>query len=119
MGIKTDIQLDLVNAYADDLADALKTFTYNAVERVFDPATNTTTEVTTEYETRGIILNYKERNLDDSNILPTTIKIIILQNELNTMPVVDATINNDSVVYTIKDVLQDPVSAIWTLKCQK
>lgn len=119
MGLRDDIQSDIEEAFDTDLSDAVTSFTYRIVTRTYDTNTNTTSDVNTDYESRGVIGRFKREVFKDSNVLPTDSKIIILQHELAVEPVPDMLIISPTKTYTIIKVRQDPAAATWTLQCRE
>jgi len=118
MGLRDDLQTDLAEAFDTDLADAVTSFTYRIVDRTIDTNTNTTSETSTDYSTRGVIGRFKKELFRDSNVLPTDSKITILQHELAVIPIMEAFIVTSDITYTIIKVRQDPAHAAWTLQCR-
>ena len=119
MGLREDIQSDIDEAFDTDLSDAVTSFTYREVSRVYDPNDNTVSDTNTDYSSRGVISNFKREVFRDSNVLPTDAKIIILQHELIVEPVAEALIITSDRTYTIIKVMQDPAAATWTLQCRE
>ena len=119
MGLRNDLQADIAEAFDDDLADAVTSFTYREVARTMDPNTNTSSEVTTDYASRGVFTNFRREDLKDSNVLPTDTQVIVLQNELATTPTIEGFVIDGTDYYTIIRVRQDPAKASWSLQCRQ
>lgn len=119
MGIRNDLQIDLADAFDTDLSDAVKSFTYREISKVFNPTTNTTTDTPTDYLSRGVFSRFKRSVMKDSNVLPTDIKLIILQHELATIPLEHSLIVTTDRIYNIIKVMQDPANATWKLQCRE
>lgn len=118
MGLRIDIQTDVAKAFDTDLADAVKSFTYRSIVSTFDENTNTTSEVTTDYTSRGVFTKFTKERLRDNSILDTDVKVIILQNEINVEPVQHNLIIQGLKEYTIEKVKQDPADVTWVLQCR-
>lgn len=119
MGLKQDIENDLIDAFNIDLSDAVQSFSYIVVDQTFDPNTNLLVETETSYLSRGVFTNYKREIMQDSSILSTDEKLIILQVELAIVPEKNMKIKRDTKEQTIISVKEDPVSATWTLQCRE
>lgn len=116
MGMREEIQSGLAEAFddPDGLADAVKTFTI--VRSVpgddYDPDTGTFQPVITSHSSRGILANYKSSEIDGEVIISTDQKAIILQNEIDIVPVIGDLLNE----YRVMNVGKDPADATHILQ---
>lgn len=119
MGLRADLQSDLEEAFDTDLSDAVTSFTYREVSKVFDPVTNTLTDTFIDYLSRGVFSKFKREVMKDSNVLPTDTKVTILQHELAVTPLEHSLIVTSDKTYNIIKVTQDPAKATWRLQCRE
>ena len=119
MGLREDIQSDIEEAFNTDLADAVTSFTYRVVASTFNPSNNTTSEVNTDYTSRGVFTRFTREIIKDESILATDTKLIILQHEIAVMPEKNNRIITASRTYTIVKVMEDPAHATWVLQCRE
>jgi len=114
MGLRTDLQNDLSEAFDDDLADAVKAFTLFKIPRVYNPTTGISVPGTAVTESlRGILSPYSSREVTRSNgsINNTDIKCFLLLNEvINSIEIGDM-IEISSIKYEIIDKKLDPADA--------
>lgn len=124
MGLRSDIQTDMAEAFDGDLADAVATFTASRVTTsgTLDPVTGDYPTTTTAYSGRGIFANYEAREVDGQHILATDTKLIALQNEVvrdsdgsQYAPAVDDTLAG----YRVVNVGKDPAGAIWEVQLRR
>ncbi|MFJ4397472.1 glutamate 5-kinase [Pseudomonas sp. NPDC089396] len=89
MGLRDDIQVDLAEAFDDDLADAVSAFTGTYMgPGVWDPVNETTTAQPVTYTGRGVLDSYDSRRIDGLNILVGDVLLICLANEVTDRPAV-------------------------------
>ena len=119
MGIKSKIQSKVGNAFSNSLSDAVSNIKVRHNEYTIDPDTNTTSNYIAEYSVRCIVGNYKQKEINNSSIMPTDIKVLIIQSELNYTPSVDDLIFHNQIEYKVVTIMKDPVSAMWVLQCRK
>lgn len=113
MGLRDDIQTDLAEAFDDDLADAVASFTgTREVPGAYDPVTGGTTTTTVNYTGRGVFARYLRDEVDGQHIISTDTKLIALQNEVTNTPAVGDYISDLRVL----DVQKDPAAASWTVQ---
>ncbi|MBY6029981.1 glutamate 5-kinase [Halomonas denitrificans] len=125
MGLRDELQADIAEAFDEDLADAVTTFTGSrtVVSGEFDPVEGTYPETTVTYSGRGVFGGYSIREVDDQHIQRTDVKLSgVLQNELimdadqtPATPRVDDTIDGMLVI----NVGQDPAEATWTIQLRR
>ena len=116
MSLRTEIQADIAEAFDDDLADAVTSFTgTREVAGSYDPVTGTTTTTTETYTGRGVFGGYSVQEVDGQHILATDTKLTALQNELTGTPQEGDTIDGMEVVRIQKD----PAAATWSLTLRR
>ncbi|WP_373081182.1 hypothetical protein [Zhongshania sp.] len=84
MSIRAEITADLAEAFDDDLADAVRSFTYTQYDRnnqTFDPVTRTNTPDSCTFTGRGVFDGTIESEIIDSNVEPVEAILITLQSE--------------------------------------
>lgn len=87
MGIRDDIQTDIGEAFDNDLADAVQSFTASYTgPGSWDPNTSQNTGSTITYSGRGVFDSYDNRLVDGLNILVGDVLLICLVNELTGIP---------------------------------
>lgn len=118
MGLKSDIQGDLADAFDSDLADVIKTINLVKITDSYNTDTGLNEPTETSYPTRGVLDAYKSMEVFDTSIEPADIKAIILTNELDATPEIDDYIEYGTIRYKILAVNADPADAHWELKCR-
>ncbi|HYQ55360.1 MAG TPA: glutamate 5-kinase [Pseudomonas sp.] len=126
MGLRDDVQIDLAEAFGDDLADAVFPFsgTYMG-PGVWDPVHETTTAQPVTYTGRGVFDNYDSRRIDNINILVGDVLLICLANEVTDKPAVgheitaDDLITGEPVKYRIVSPGIDPAKAHYEIQLRK
>lgn len=126
MGLRDDIQIDLVAAFDDDLADAVVPFTGTYMgPGVRDPISETTTAQPVTYTGRGVLDSYDSRRIDGVNILVGDVLLICLANEVTDKPAVghqitaDDLITGEPVKYRIVSPGIDPAKAHYEIQLRK
>jgi hypothetical protein len=120
MGLRSDIQSKVGGAFDGKLADAVASLSLEVISSTFDPATSKTVNTSITHITRGVIGKYLAVELTDTSIQPSDLKILILQNDLDVVPVPnDNYIIRNNERYKILRVSQDPASVTWTIQCRK
>ncbi|WP_081034416.1 glutamate 5-kinase [Acinetobacter nosocomialis] len=118
MGLRDEIQADITEAFNDDLADAVHSFTCDrVVSTKWNPKTNSSENVIEHYEGRGVLFaSYNQYEILTLGVLATDKKAIVLQNEVTKEPMIDDEWSTAQGTYRIMHIKQDPISASW--KCQ-
>ena len=126
MGIREEIQADLAEAFDDDLADAVSTFTGTYMgPGVRDPISETTTAKPVTYTGRGVLDDYDSRRIDGLNIKVGDVLLICLANEVTDRPAVghqitvSDLITGQSAVYRIVSPGIDPAKAHYEIQLRK
>ncbi|EOY3128795.1 glutamate 5-kinase, partial [Acinetobacter baumannii] len=91
MGLREEIQADIAEAFNDDLADAVHSFTCDRISRKdWDPKTETYVEVKENYSGRGVLFgSYSQYEIQTLGVLATDKKATVLQNEVTKEPKID------------------------------
>lgn len=126
MGLRDDIQADLAEAFDDDLADAVSTFTGTYMgPGVWDPVSETSTAQSVTYTGRGVLDNYDSRRIDGVNILVGDVLLICLANEVTDRPAVghqitaDDLITGQAVTYRVVSPEIDPAKAHYEIQLRR
>ena len=122
MGLKEDIEKDILNVFETDLADAVRVIQiYTVSSSTYDEDTmkNTQTEVSNDVIATKVE-DKKGENIDDPSFSNTANFLIMDANRVLAnidfeleMKVVDG---NDK--YKIKGITQDPAKVSWNLLCR-
>ncbi|MFX6096988.1 glutamate 5-kinase [Acinetobacter baumannii] len=118
MGLRDEIQADIAEAFNDDLADAVHSFTCERISKTnWDPKTNTSENVIEHYKGRGVLFgSYNQYEILTLGVLATDKKAIVLQNEVTKEPMIDDEWSTAQGTFRIMHIKQDPIGASW--KCQ-
>lgn len=126
MGLRDEIQADLAEAFDEDLADAVSTFTGTYMgPGVWDPVSETTTAQPVTYTGRGVLDSYDSRRIDGLNILVGDVLLICLANEVTDRPAVGHQITvtdlmtGQPAVYRVVSPAPDPASAHYEVQLRK
>ncbi|MES5770350.1 glutamate 5-kinase [Acinetobacter baumannii] len=118
MSLRDEIQADIAEAFNEDLADAVHSFTCERVISTnWNPKTNTSEDVVERYEGRGVLFgSYNQYEILTLGVLATDKKATVLQNEVTKEPKIDDEWNTAQGTFRIMHIKQDPIGASW--KCQ-
>ena len=118
MGLRDEIQADIAEAFNEDLADAVHSFTCDrVVSTKWNPKTNTSENVIEHYKGRGVLFgSYNQYEILTLGVLATDKKAIVLQNEVTKEPMIDDEWSTAQGTFRIMHIKQDPIGASW--KCQ-
>ncbi|KWW14124.1 glutamate 5-kinase [Pseudomonas putida] len=126
MGLRDEIQADLAEAFGEDLADAVSTFTGTYMgPGVWDPVNETTTAQPVTYTGRGVLDSYDTRRIYGLNILVGDVLLICLANEVTDRPAVghqitvDDLLTGQQVTYRIVSPGIDPAKAHYEIQLRK
>lgn len=117
--MRDEIQIELAQAFNEDLADALTPFTctrviysgnYNPVIEQYEG------EEAVQYSGRCILGNYLKDMVKPDDYQVTDAKALVLQNEVTETPQINDKWLIGSDTYKVINVSKDPVSATWV--CQ-
>ncbi|MBR7713727.1 glutamate 5-kinase [Acinetobacter nosocomialis] len=118
MSLRDEIQADIAEAFNEDLADAVYTFTCDrVVSTKWNPKTNASEDVIEQYKGRGVLFgSYNQYEVLTLGVLATDKKAIVLQNEVSKEPMIGDQWNTAQGTFRIMHIKQDPIGASW--KCQ-
>lgn len=118
MGLRDEIQAEIAEAFNEDLADAVHTFTCERISKTnWDPKTETHVEVKENYSGRGVLFgSYSQYEIQTLGVLATDKKATVLQNEVIMVPIMEDEWVTPLGVFRVKHIQQDPAATIW--KCQ-
>lgn len=118
MGLRDEIQEEIAEAFNNDLADAVHTFTCERVIKSnWDPKTETYVEVKEIYSGRGVLFgSYSQYEIQTLGVLATDKKATVLQNEVTMVPIMEDEWVTPLGTFRVKHIQQDPAATIW--KCQ-
>lgn len=102
MGLISEAQADLKEAFDDDLSDVVKQFTLNHSENGdYDPTTGTYTKTSMNYRSRGVFEDFGTAEINaNAEIKNGDVKLIVLTNEIGIEPAIDDAIDNYTVMNT-------------------
>lgn len=118
MSLRDEIQADIAEAFNEDLADAIHTFTCERITKSnWDPKTETYLEIKESYTGRGVLFgSYSQYEILTLGVLATDKKATVLQNEVSMLPKIDDEWSTAQGIYRVMHIKQDPAATIW--KCQ-
>lgn len=118
MSLREEIQADIAEAFNEDLADAVHSFTCERITKSnWDPKTETYLETKESYTGRGVLFgSYSQYEILTLGVLVTDKKATVLQNELSMPPKIDDEWSTAQGIYRVMHIKQDPAGTIW--KCQ-
>lgn len=118
MSLRDEIQADIAEAFNEDLADAVHTFTCDRIVSTNqNPKTNTSEDVIEQYKGRGVLFgSYNQYEILTLGVLATDKKAIVLQNEVTKEPKIDDEWSTAKGTFRIVHIKQDPAATIQ--KCQ-
>ena len=116
MGLRDDIQRDIRDALNGDLADADERFEFHSIEAgEYDPATGTQAQTITKVASSGVFDALTQKQLQNTNVKPNDVSLLVLQNELAARPKVDDELVWRERRFVVKSVEQDAASATWEM----
>ena len=117
MGFKSSISKNVESAFAT-LGDIAETITYNAkTSSSYNVSTGAVSNTTTTHSLKAVVtyLGEKIDGLDNSSSFTGDLSIIFASNDLSVTPDTNDTITRNSEVYSINNIVSDPVVASYTL----
>lgn len=116
--MRDELQEELAEAFNDDLADAVYSFTCERVTKSnWNPVTETYIEVKVNYSGRGILFGeFNSYEIANLGILATDKKATLLQNEVTNAPLINDEWVTPQGRFKVFNVSQDPAKATWV--CQ-
>ncbi|MBF7694027.1 glutamate 5-kinase [Acinetobacter pollinis] len=120
MGIRDDIQSELAEAFNDDLADAINTFTCSKVtySGKYNPVTEQYEgEQTVTYQGRGLLFgSYQKDLVKPSDYQADDAKATVLQNEVTAKPQINDVWVTSKGSFKIINIGTDPTDSIWKVQ---
>lgn len=118
MGLREELQTEIAEAFNDDLADAVHTFTCERISKTnWDPKTETHVEFKENYSGRGVLFgSYSQYEIKTLGVLATDKKATVLQNEVTMVPIMEDEWVTPLGTFRVKHIQQDAAATIW--KCQ-
>ena len=118
MSLRDEIQADIAEAFNDDLADVVYSFTCERTTKSnWNPVTETYIEVKVNYSGRGILFGeFNSYEIANLGILATDKKATLLQNEVTNTPLINDEWITPQGRFKVVNVSQDPAKATWV--CQ-
>ena len=121
--MRDELQAELAEAFNDDLADAVDSFTCTKpiYSGEFDFETQTYPVVGNEsYLGRGVLFgSYQKELVKPVDYQAEDAKAIVLQNEVTAVPQIDDIWNTVKGDFEVKNIGADPASATYTVQLRK
>lgn len=116
MGL-SDAMKDAVGAAFSAIADLATQMTYvSIVPGGYVPSAGVAFPARTEHITTGIIVDYKDKELDGDRIRRGDRKVLLEQSKLSPTPNLGDQIEVEDLIYNILQIEQDPIGATWTFQ---
>ena len=120
--MREELQVELAEAFSNDLADAVDTFTCEKpiYSGEFDFETQTYPVVGSEsYSGRGVLGNYLKDLVKPADYQAEDAKAIVLQNEVTAVPQIDDVWVTSKGDFKVINIGADPTNSIWTCQLRK
>ena len=120
--MREELQAELAEAFSNDLADAVDSFTCTKLiySGQFDFETQTYPVVGSEsYSGRGVRGNYLRDLVKPADYQAEDAKAIVLQNEVSGVPQIGDVWNTVKGDFEVKNIGSDPVSATYIIQLRK
>ena len=121
--MRNELQAELAEAFSDDLADAVDSFTCTKpiYSGEFDFETQTYLVVGSEsYSGRGVLFgSYQKELVKPADYQAEDAKAIVLQNEVTHVPQIGDVWNTVKGDFEVKNIGSDPVSATYIIQLRK
>ena len=121
--MRDELQAELAEAFNDDLANAVNSFTCEKpiYSGEFDFETQTYPVVGSEsYSGRGVLFgSYLKDLVKPADYQAEDAKAIVLQNEVTAVPQIDDIWNTVKGDFEVKNIGADPVAATFTIQLRK
>ena len=121
--MRDELQAELAEAFNDDLADAVDTFTCTKLiySGVFDFETQTYSVIGSEsYSGRGVLFgSYLKDLVKPADYQAEDAKAIVLQNEVTAVPQIDDVWVTGKGDFKVVNIGADPTNSIWTCQLRK
>ena len=121
--MRDELQAELAEAFSNDLADAVDSFTCTKLiySGVFDFETQTYPVIGSEsYSGRGVLFgSYLKDMVKPTDYQVTDSKAIVLQNEVAAVPQIDDVWATSKGDFKVVNIGADPVAATFTIQLRK
>ena len=121
--MRDELQAELAEAFSNDLADAVDSFTCTKLiySGVFDFETQTYPVIGSEsYSGRGVLFgSYLKDMVKPTDYQVTDSKAIVLQNEVAAVPQIDDVWATSKGDFKVVNIGADPTNSIWTCQLRK
>lgn len=121
--MREELQAELAEAFNEDLADAVDSFTCTKLiySGVFDFETQTYPVVGNEsYSGRGVLFgSYLKDLVKPADYQAEDAKAIVLQNEVTAVPQIDDVWVTSKGDFKVVNIGADPTNSIWTCQLRK
>lgn len=120
MGLRSELQTDIAEAFDTDLFDAVSYLTLNVkTNAVYNPTTGLNTPAVNSTSIRGVLDQYNTLERFNTFIEPTDVKFIVLQNELLDEPKIKDEVVDGIFTYYIIQIEKDPANATMVLHLRR
>lgn len=118
MGLRDELQADIAEAFNEDLADTIQSFSCERIiKKDWDPLTERHNAIRQFYQGRGVLFgSYNQYEIQTLGVLATDKKAVVLQNEVTMVPKIDDEWFTPLGKFRVMHIQQDPAEIIW--KCQ-
>lgn len=105
-------------AFSGHLSDTVNAFTGERVGKDvrYDVDTDTLVYNSVNYSGRGVFGSYTNFEIDGSNVRLNDVKLLCLQVEIDSKPLIGDVIVSDGKEYRIIDVKADPAEVTWSIQ---
>lgn len=121
MGLRDELQADIAEAFNEDLADAVQSFSCERIIKSdWDPLTETHTANKENYSGRGVLFgSYSQYEIQTLGVLATDKKAVVLQNEVTMSPQIDDEWVTPLGKFRVMHIQQDSSQSIWTMRLRE
>ena len=121
--MREELQVELAEAFSNDLADAVDSFTCEKpiYSGVFDFETQTYPVVGSDsYSGRGVLFgSYLKDLVKPADYQAEDAKAIVLQNEVTAVPQIDDVWVTSKGDFKVVNIGEDPTSSVWVCQIRK
>lgn len=121
--MREELQVELAEAFSNDLADAVDSFTCEKLvySGVFDFETQTYPVIGNEsYSGRGVLFgSYQKDLVKPADYQAEDAKAVVLQNEVTRVPQIDDVWVTSKGDFKVVNIGADPTDSIWTCQLRK
>ncbi|MCH7354338.1 glutamate 5-kinase [Acinetobacter sp. NIPH 1958] len=118
MTLRDELQADIAEAFNEDLADAVQSFSCERIIKIeWDPLTEAHNTIKENYSGRGVLFgSYNQYEIQTLGVFATDKKAVVLQNEVTMVPKIDDEWFTPLGKFRVMHIQQDTAGTIW--KCQ-